>query len=129
MSLARKIKRQQMRKTKTADMKAFYDHADRVAAGWDKKEKELSEERTLYAFAATLAMCCKVLCRDFSHDFKPLRGGTPRKDSRLARFCRAVEDEVNMIDTRTNEGLKRYMDAVYKEYGVRFDYASGGEHE
>ena len=44
MSLARKIKRQQMRKTKTADMKAFYDHADRVAAGWDKKEKELSEE-------------------------------------------------------------------------------------
>ena len=43
MSLARKIKRQQMRKTKTADMKAFYDHADRVAAGWDRKEKELSQ--------------------------------------------------------------------------------------
>ena len=48
MSLARKIKRQQMRKTKTADMKAFYDHADRIVDGWDKRERELSEERTLY---------------------------------------------------------------------------------
>ena len=127
MSLARKIKRQQKRKATNANMDAFYAHADRVAADWEQREKELSEERTLYAFAATLAMCCKVLCRDFSHDFKPLRGGTPRKDSRLARFCRAVEDEVNMIDTRTNEGLTRYMDAVYKEYGVRFDYASEGK--
>lgn len=121
MSLARKIKRQQMRKTKTADMKAFYDHADRVAADWDRKEKELSEERTLYAFSATLAMCCKVLCRDFSHDFKPLKG-KPRKNSRLARFCLAVEDEVNAMDTRTNDGLARYMDAVYKECGVKFNY-------
>ena len=121
MSLARKIKRQQMRKTKTADMKAFYDHADRVAADWDKKERELSEERTLYAFSATLAMCCKVLCRDFSRDFKPLKG-KPRKNSRLARFCLAVEDEVNAMDTRTNDGLSRYMDAVYKECGVRFNY-------
>lgn len=127
MSLARKIKRQQMRQAKAADMKAFYDHADRVAAGWDKKEKELSEERTLYTFSATLAVCCKVLCRDFPHDFKPLRGGTPRKDSRLARFCCAVAEEVSNIDTRTNEGLKRYMDAVYKEYGVMFDYASEGD--
>ena len=121
MSLARKIKRQQMRQTKTADMKAFYAHADRVAADWDRKEKELSEERTLYAFSATLAMCCKVLCRDFSHDFKPLKG-KPRKNSRLARFCLAVEDEVNAMDTRTNDGLARYMDAVYKECGVRFNY-------
>ena len=121
MSLARKIKRQQMRKTKNADMKAFYDHADRVAADWDRKEKELSEERTLYAFSATLAMCCKVLCRDFSHDFKPLKG-KPRKNSRLARFCQAVEDEVNAIDTRTNEGLTRYMDQAYEYCGVRFDY-------
>lgn len=121
MSLARKIKRQQMRKTKTADMKAFYDHADRVAADWERKEKELSEERTLYAFSATLAMCCKVLCRDFSHDFKPLKG-KPRKNSRLARFCMAVEDEVNTMDTRTNDGLTRYMEAVYKECGVKFNY-------
>lgn len=121
MSLARKIKRQQMRKTKNADMKAFYDHADRVAADWDRREKELSEERTLYAFSATLAMCCKVLCRDFSHDFKPLKG-KPRKNSRLARFCLAVEDEVNAMDTRTNDGLARYMDAVYKECGVKFNY-------
>lgn len=121
MSLARKIKRQQMRKTKTADMKAFYDHANRVAADWEKKEKELSEERTLYAFSATLAMCCKVLCRDFSHDFKPLKG-KPRKNSRLARFCMAVEDEVNTMDTRTNDGLARYMEAVYQECGVRFNY-------
>ena len=126
MSLARKIKRQQMRKTKTADMKAFYDHADRVAADWDKKEKELSEERTLYTFSATLAMCCKVLCRDFPKNFTKLNG-KPRKNSRLAKFCRAVEEEVNSIDTRTNEGLKRYLDAVYKEYGVRFDYASEGD--
>lgn len=122
MSLARKIKRAQKRKATNANMDEFYAHADKVASDWEKREKELSEERTLYAFAATLAMCCKVLCRDFSHDFKPLRGGTPRKDSRLARFCRAVEDEVNMIDTRTNEGLTRYMDAVYKDCGVRFDY-------
>lgn len=122
MSLARKIKRAQKRKSTNANMDEFYAHADKVAADWEKREKELSEERTLYAFAATLAMCCKVLCWDFSHDFKPLRGGTPRKDSRLARFCRAVEDEVNMIDTRTNEGLTRYMDAVYKDCGVRFDY-------
>lgn len=121
MSLARKIKRQQMRQTKTADMKAFYDHADRVAADWERKEKALSEERTLYAFSATLAMCCKVLCRDFSHDFKPLKG-KPRKNSRLARFCLAVEDEVNAMDTRTNDGLSRYMDAVYKECGVRINY-------
>lgn len=121
MSLARKIKRQQMRKTKNADMKAFYDHADRVATDWERKEKALSEERTLYAFSATLAMCCKVLCRDFSHDFKPLKG-KPRKNSRLARFCLAVEDEVNAMDTRTNDGLARYMDAVYKECGVRFNY-------
>lgn len=121
MSLARKIKRQQMRKTKTADMKAFYDHADRVAAEWEKKEKELSEERTLYAFSATLAMCCKVLCRDFPHDFTPLKG-KPRKNSRLARFCMAVEDEVNTMDTRTNDGLTRYMEAVYKECGVKFNY-------
>lgn len=121
MSLARKIKRQQMRKTKQADMKAFYAHADRVAADWEKKEKELSEERTLYTFSATLAMCCKVLCRDFSHDFKPLKG-KPRKNSRLARFCMAVEEEVNEMDTRTLDGLTRYMDAVYKECGVRFDY-------
>ena len=127
MSLARKIKRQQKRKATNANMDAFYAHADRVAADWEQREKELSEERTLYAFAATLAMCCKVLCRDFSHDFKPLRGGTPRKDSRLARFCWAVAEEVSNIDTRTNEGLKRYMDDVYKEYGVRFDYASKGE--
>lgn len=126
MSLARKIKRQQMRKTKTADMKAFYDHADRVAADWDKKEKELSEERTLYTFSATLAVCCKVLCRDFPKNFTPLKG-KPRKNSRLAKFCRAVEEEVNSIDTRTNEGLKRYLDAVYKEYGVRFDYTSEGD--
>ena len=125
MSLARKIKRQQMRKTKTADMKAFYDHADRVAADWDRKEKELSEERTLYTFSATLAVCCKVLCRDFG--FTRLKGGKPRKNSRLARFCWAVAEEVSNIDTRTNEGLKRYMDDVYKEYGVRFDYASKGE--
>ena len=120
MSLARKIKRQQMRKTKTADMKAFYDHADRVAAGWDRKEKELSEERALFAFSATLAMCCKVLCRDFG--FTRLKGGTPRKNSRLARFCLAVEKEVDAIDARTNEGLSRYMEAAYKECGVKFDY-------
>lgn len=128
MSLARKIKRQQMRKVKTADMKAFYDHADRVVDGWDRKEKELSEERTLYTFSATLAVCCKVLCRDFPKNFTKLKG-KPRKNSRLAKFCRAVEEEVNSIDTRTNEGLKRYMDAVYKEYGVRFDYASGGTND
>lgn len=121
MSLARKIKRQQMRKNRNADMKTFYDHADRVAADWERKEKELSEERTLYAFSATLAMCCKVLCRDFSHDFKPLKG-KPRKNSRLARFCMAVEDEVNTMDTRTNDGLTRYMEAVYKECGVKFNY-------
>lgn len=120
MSLARKIKRQQMRKTKTADMKAFYDHAERVAADWDRKEKELSEERMLYAFSAVLAMCCKVLCRDFN--WTPLKGGKPPYNSRLARFCLAVEDEVNQMDTRTNEGLTRYMDAVYKECGVKFDY-------
>lgn len=120
MSLARKIKRQQMRQTKTADMKAFYAHADRVAADWERKEREMSEERTLYAFSATLAMCCKVLCRDF--DFTRLKGGKPRKNSKLARFCRAVEEEVNQMDTRTNDGLTRYMDDVYKVCGVRFDY-------
>ena len=121
MSLARKIKRQQKRKATNANMDAFYAHADKVAADWEKREKELSEERTLYAFAATLAMCCKVLCRDFSHDFKPLKG-KPRKNSRLARFCMAVEDEVNQMDTRTNDGLTRYMDAVFKECGVKFNY-------
>ena len=126
MSLARKIKRQQKRKATNANMDAFYAHADRVAADWDRKEKELSEERTLYTFSATLAVCCKVLCRDFPKNFTPLKG-KPRKNSRLARFCWAVSEEVNNIDTRTNEGLKRYMDAVYKEYGVRFDYASEGE--
>lgn len=121
MSLARKIKRQQKRKATNANMEAFYAHADRVATDWEKREKALSEERTLYAFSATLAMCCKVLCRDFSHDFKPLKG-KPRKNSRLARFCLAVEDEVNAIDTRTNEGLTRYMDQAYEYCGVRFDY-------
>ena len=126
MSLARKIKRQQKRKATNANMDAFYAHADRVAADWDRKEKELSEERTLYTFSATLAVCCKVLCRDFPKNFTKLKG-KPRKNSRLARFCWAVSEEVNNIDTRTNEGLKRYMDAVYKEYGVRFDYASEGE--
>ena len=126
MSLARKIKRQQMRKTKPADMKSVYDHADRVAACWDMKEKDLSEERTLYTFSATLAVCCKVLCRAFPKNFTKLNG-KPRKNSRLARFCCAVAEEVSNIDTRTNEGLKRYMDAVYKEYGVRFDYASEGD--
>ena len=126
MSLARKIKRQQKRKATNANMDAFYAHADRVAADWDKKEKELSEERTLYTFSATLAVCCKVLCRDFPKNFTKLKG-KPRKNSRLARFCWAVAEEVSQIDTRTNEGLKRYMDAVYKEYGVRFDYASEGD--
>ena len=126
MSLARKIKRQQKRKATNANMDAFYAHADRVAADWDRKEKELSEERTLYTFSATLAVCCKVLCRDFPKNFTKLKG-KPRKNSRLARFCWAVSEEVNNIDTRTNEGLKRYMAAVYKEYGVRFDYASEGE--
>ena len=126
MSLARKIKRQQKRKATNANMDAFYAHADRVAADWDKKEKELSEERTLYTFSATLAVCCKVLCRDFPKNFTKLKG-KPRKNSRLAKFCRAVAEEVSNIDTRTNDGLKRYMDAVYKEYGVRFDYASKGE--
>ena len=123
MSLARKIKRQQKRKATNANMDAFYAHADRVAADWDRKEKELSEERTLYTFSATLAVCCKVLCRDFPKNFTKLKG-KPRKNSRLAKFCRAVAEEVSNIDTRTNDGLKRYMDAVYKEYGVRFDYAS-----
>ena len=122
MSLARKIKRQQMRKTKTADMKAFYDHADRVTADWDRKEKALSEKRTLHTFSATLAVCCKVLCRDFPHDFTPLRGGEPRKNSKLWRFCKAVEVEVEAMDTRTNEGLTRYMDEAYKYHGVKFDY-------
>ena len=126
MSLARKIKLQQKRKATNANMDAFYAHADRVAADWDKKEKELSEERTLYTFSATLAVCCKVLCRDFPKNFTPLKG-KPRKNSRLARFCWAVAEEVSQIDTRTNEGLKRYMDAVYKEYGVRFDYTSEGD--
>ena len=125
MSLARKIKRQQKRKATNANMDAFYAHADRVATDWEKREKALSEERTLYAFSATLSMCCKVLCRDFG--FTRLKGGKPRKNSRLARFCWAVAEEVSNIDTRTNEGLKRYMDAVYKEYGVRFDYASEGD--
>ena len=126
MSLARKIKRQQKRKATNANMDAFYAHADKVAADWEQKEKELSEERTLYTFSATLAVCCKVLCRDFPKNFTPLKG-KPRKNSRLARFCWAVAEEVSNIDTRTNEGLKRYMDAVYKEYGVRFDYASEGD--
>ena len=121
MSLARKIKRQQMRQATRVEMQTFYAHADKVATDWERKEKALSEERTLYAFSATLAMCCKVLCRDFSHDFKPLKG-KPRKNSRLARFCQAVEDEVNAIDTRTNEGLTRYMDQAYEYCGVRFDY-------
>ena len=120
MSLARKIKRQQKRKATNANMDAFYAHADRVATDWEKREKALSEERTLYAFSATLAMCCKVLCRDFG--FTRLKGGKPRKNSRLARFCLAVEDEVNAMDTRTNDGLSRYMDAVYKECGVKFNY-------
>ena len=126
MSLARKIKRQQKRKATNANMDAFYAHADRVATDWEKREKALSEERTLYTFSATLAVCCKVLCRDFPKNFTKLKG-KPRKNSRLARFCWAVAEEVSNIDTRTNEGLKRYMDAVYKEYGVRFDYASGGD--
>lgn len=126
MSLARKIKRQQKRKATNANMDAFYAHADRVVDSWDKKEKELSEERTLYTFSATLAVCCKVLCRDFPKNFTRVRG-KPRKNSRLARFCWAVAEEVSQIDTRTNEGLKRYMDAVYKEYGVRFDYTSEGD--
>ena len=120
MSLARKIKRQQKRQATNANMEAFYAHADKVAADWEKREKELSEERTLYAFSATLAMCCKVLCRDFG--FTRLKGGTPRKNSRLARFCLAVEKEVDSIDARTNEGLARYMEAAYKECGVKFDY-------
>ena len=124
MSLARKIKRQQKRKATNANMDAFYAHADRVAAGWERKEKELSEERTLYTFSATLAVCCKVLCRDFPKNFTKLKG-KPRKNSRFAKFCRAVAEEVSNIDTRTNDGLKRYMDAVYKEYGVRFDYGEG----
>ena len=127
MSLARKIKRQQKRKATNANMDAFYAHADRVATDWEKREKALSEERTLYAFSATLAMCCKVLCRDFG--FTRLKGGKPRKNSRLARFCWAVAEEVNEMDTRTNDGMTRYMDAVYKEYGVRFDYASGGTND
>lgn len=124
MSLARKIKRQQMRQAKAADMKAFYAHADKVAADWERKEKELSEERTLYTFSATLAVCCVVLCREFPHDFRPLKGGKPRKDSRLARFCLAVEDEINRMDTRTNDGLARYMDEAYKYSGVKFNYAT-----
>lgn len=128
MSLARKIKREQKRKATNANMDAFYAHADKVATDWEKRERELSEERTLYTFSATLAVCCKVLCRDFPKNFTPLKG-KPRKNSRLARFCWAVAEEVSNIDTRTNEGLKRYMDAVYKEYGVRFDYASGGKHD
>ena len=126
MSLARKIKRQQKRKATNANMDAFYAHADRVATDWEKREKALSEERTLYTFSATLAVCCKVLCRDFPKNFTKLKG-KPRKNSRLARFCWAVAEEVSNIDTRTNEGLKRYMDDVYKEYGVRFDYTSKGE--
>ena len=122
MSLARKIKRQQMRKATRADMEAYYAHTDRVVEDWDRKEKEQSEERTLYTFSATLAMCCKVLCRDFPRDFTPLKGGKVPWNSKIARFCRAVEDEVNQMDTRTNEGLQRYIDAVYKQYGVKFDY-------
>ena len=124
MSLARKIKRQQMRKANRADMEAYYAHTDRIVEDWDRKEKELSEERTLYAFSAVLAMCCKVLVRDFK--WTPLKGGEPPYNLRLARFSRAVEDEVNQMDTRTTEGLQRYIDEAYKVCGVKFDYRQGG---
>ena len=43
MSLARKIKRQQMRQATRVEMQTFYAHADKVATDWERKEKALSE--------------------------------------------------------------------------------------
>lgn len=121
MSLARKIKRQQERKVKHANMKAFYDHADRVVDSWDAKEKARSEERTMASFSFILAMCVRVLVRDFG--FAPLpKSGTARKNSRIVKFAMSVEEEVRAFDSVQVDAMKRYCDKVYEECGVKFGY-------
>lgn len=123
MSLARKMRRQIERKTRKQEIGALYGYADAIQNRLDVRYKDKEDERTLFSFSCVLAMCCRVLCRDFHWGKLPMDcGDEPSDYYRLVRFAHAVEDEVNGMPGYGGDDIRKYLDTVYRECGVRFEY-------
>lgn len=121
MSIKRSLQRQFERKTRRQDIRQLYAHADAIQNRIDLTYREKEEERTLFSFSCVLAMCCRVLCRDFGWETLP-KDKEATDWYKLVRFARAVEEEVNAFSGYGNGDIKKYLDMVYRECGVRFEY-------
>lgn len=121
MSIKRSLQRQFERKSRKQDIKQLYAHADAIQNRVDLRYREKEEERTLFSFSCVLAMCCRVLCREFGWGKLP-KDQEASDYYRLVRFARAVEDEVNSFTGYTGNDIKKYLDMVYRECGVKFEY-------
>lgn len=121
MSLKRSLQRKLEQKAKKKDIQHLFAHAEAIQNRMDVRYAQKEEERTLFSFSCILAMCCRVLVREFGWGKLP-KDSAPDDYFRIVRFAKAVEEEVNGFKGFEKREIQRYLDKVYDEIGVRFEY-------
>ena len=70
--------------------------------------------------AMTMAVSVTVLCRDIG--WRGLDGTEKDYRCRLSNYMAYLQDELDRVFEDPNFTLQKYMDNVYKQYGVKCQY-------
>lgn len=122
MSMSRSMRRKFERQSRKKDMAQLYGYADVIQQRIDVRRADYETEKTMYSFSCVLAMCCRVLVRDFRWGKLPKEDVEASDYYRLVRFCKAVEAEANSLGGTSNLDIEEYCKRVYEEIGVTFVY-------
>jgi hypothetical protein len=77
-------------------------------------------EDTKFVLAMTMAVSVTVLCRDIG--WRGLDGTEKDYRCRLSNYMAYLQDELDRVFEDKDFTLQKYMENVYKQYGVKCQY-------
>ena len=124
MSLLKKIKRAMARRVAQDGVKETMAYLDRIntqtTAELRTEAQTARVEDTKFVLAMTMAVSVTVLCRDIG--WRGLDGTEKDYRCRLSNYMAFLQDELDRVFEDPNFTLQKYMDNVYKQYGVKCQY-------
>ena len=124
MSLRKQIKRAMARRVAQAGVKetmAYLDKLNTQTTAELRTEAQTARvEDTKFVLAMTMAVSVTVLCRDIG--WRGLDGTEKDYRCRLSNYMAFLQDELDRVFDDKDFTLKKYMDNVYKQYGVKCQY-------
>lgn len=124
MSLRRKIKRAMARRVAQDGVKETMAYLDKIniqtTAELRSEAESARVEDTKFVLAMTMAVSVTVLCRDIG--WRGLDGSEKDYRCRLSNYMAYLQDELDRVFEDKDFTLQKYMDNVYKQYGVKCQY-------